>query len=75
MSASATLPEIESLLQAYSKRVVGSPWEKAIDGEIANYRLCKADEAKLHADIDAQLEKIRSLAQPVAHQISLQPVP
>jgi lysophospholipase L1-like esterase len=71
----ATLDEMQPLLDAYIKRVAGSPWQKAIEGEVATYRLCKEDEAELHQKIDADLINIRALAQPEPHLVKISPVP
>ncbi len=67
----ATLDEMQPLLDAYLKKVAGSPWEKAIDGEIAAYRLCKAQEADMRAQIDTMMENIRALAQPQPHLVKI----
>jgi endoglucanase len=71
----ATLEEMQPLLDAYLKSVTGSPWEKAIDGEVAAYRLCKARETDMQAKIDTMLDAIRALAQPQPHEVKITPVP
>ncbi len=70
----ATLEEMGPLLDAYAKSVVGSPWEKAIDGEIDAYKKVKSQEADIIANLPKQLDAIYAAAQPVPHTIQITPV-
>jgi len=69
----ATLEEMQPLLDAYLKKLVGSPWEKAIQGEVEAYRKCKPNEADMRSKMDSMLADIRALAQPQPHVVKISP--
>jgi len=71
----ATLEEMQPLLDAYLKKLVGSPWEKAIQGEVAAYRKCKADETEMRSKMEPLLAEIRALAQPQPHVVKISLAP